>query len=143
MSDPIRITDTLSIDGDAITISYIRSSGPGGQNVNKVATAAQLRFDLEGAALPIGVKQRAARLAGSRLTAAGEIVLTASSFRTQGQNRDDAIARLVDLLQRAAVPPRRRVPTRPTHASKLRRLDSKTKRSAVKRQRTRPVRSDD
>lgn len=142
MPDPIRITDTLTIDGDDIAISYIRSPGPGGQNVNKLATAAQLRFDLKGARLPQGVKERAARLAGSRLTGTGEIVLTASSFRTQAQNRDDAVARLVDLLARAAVPPKRRVPTRPTHASKLRRLDAKTKRSAVKRQRTRPIERD-
>jgi ribosome-associated protein len=142
MPDPIHITDTLFIDGDDIAISYIRSSGPGGQNVNKVATAAQLRFDLMGSSLPQGVKQRAARLAGTRLTGTGEIVLTAMNFRTQGQNRDDAVARLVALLRRAAVPPRRRVPTRPTRASKQRRLDAKTRRSAVKRQRTRPPECD-
>ena len=143
MPDPIHITDTLSIDADAIAISYIRSPGPGGQNVNKLATAAQLRFDLEGARLPDGMKARAARLAGSRLTSAGEIVLTASRFRTQNQNRDDAVARLVDLLRRAAVPPKRRVATRPTHASKLRRLGAKTRRGEVKRQRTRPFDPDD
>ena len=143
MPAPINITDTLTIDADAIGISYVRSPGPGGQNVNKVATAAQLRFDLMGSGLPHGVKQRAARLAGSRLTASGEIVLSASQFRTQGQNRDDAVARLVELLRRAAVPPKRRVPTRPTHASKLRRLGAKTRRGEVKRQRTRPARGDD
>ena len=138
MSAPIAITDTLSIDGDAISISYIRSSGPGGQNVNKVATAAQLRFDLSGSGLPAGVRQRAARLAGTRLTLDGEIVLTASRFRTQAQNRDDAIARLVELLQQASSPPKRRVPTRPTFASKLRRRDAKAKRSTVKQGRGRP-----
>ena len=143
MPDPIRITDTLSIDADAVAISYIRSPGPGGQNVNKLATAAQLRFDLYGSHLPAGMKARAAKLAGSRLTASGEIVLTASQFRTQGQNRDDAIARLVELLRRAAVPPKRRVATRPTHASKLRRLGAKTRRSEVKRQRGRPRDPDD
>jgi len=142
MPDPIRITEALMIDGDEIAISFIRSSGPGGQNVNKVATAAQLRFDLMGSRLPQGVKQRAARLAGARLNAAGEIVLTASQFRTQGQNRDDAVARLVDLLRRAVVPPKRRVPTRPTHAAKLRRLDAKTRRGAVKQQRTGPIEGD-
>ena len=143
MPDPIHITDMLTIDADDIAISYIRSPGPGGQNVNKLATAAQLRFDLEGSRLPAGMKQRAARLAGSRLTTTGEIVLTASQFRTQGQNRDDAVARLVELLRRAAVPPKRRVPTRPTHAAKLRRLGAKTRRGDVKRQRTRPIEGDD
>ena len=143
MPDPIHITDTLSIDADDLAISYICSPGPGGQNVNKLATAAQLRFDLDGARLPEGMKARAAKLAGSRLTVSGEIVLTASQFRTQGQNRDDAIARLVELLQRAAVPPKRRVATRPTHASKLRRLGAKNQRSEVKRHRTRPVANDD
>lgn len=137
MGEPVRITETLFIDADDIAITFIHSSGPGGQNVNKVATAAQLRFDLMGSGLPEGMKQRAAKLAGTRLTGTGEIVLTASGFRTQGQNRNDAIARLVDLLQRAAVPPRRRVPTRPTFSSKLRRLDTKSKRSTVKQNRTR------
>jgi ribosome-associated protein len=136
MAEPIRITDALFIDGTEIAISYIRSSGPGGQNVNKVATAAQLRFDLMGSRLPSGVKQRAARLAGTRLTGTGEIVLTASSYRTQAENRDDAVARLVELLRRAAVPPKRRVATRPTHASKLRRLDAKIRRSQIKKGRT-------
>ncbi len=137
MADPIRISDTLFIDSDEIAISAIRSPGPGGQNVNKVASAIQLRFDLTGSHLPEGVKQRAARLAGSRLTASGEIVLTASVFRSQAQNHEDAIARLVQLLSRAAVPPKRRVATKPTYSSKLRRLDAKSKRSAVKQNRTR------
>ncbi len=137
MADPIRISDTLFIDGDALTVSAIRSPGPGGQNVNKVASAIQLRFDLMGSDLPSGVKQRAARLAGTRLTASGEIVVTASVFRSQAQNREDAISRLVELLSRAAVPPKRRVPTKPTYSSKLRRLNAKSKRSAVKQNRSR------
>jgi ribosome-associated protein len=101
-----------------------------------VSTAAQLRFDLRHAALPAGLKARAAKLAGTRLTLDGEIVITAARFRTQALNRDDAVARLVDLLRDAAVPPKPRRPTRPTLGSKLRRLEGKAQRSGVKRLRT-------
>jgi ribosome-associated protein len=136
MTGPIRIASAIVLPESEIAVSYILGSGPGGQNVNKVATAAQLRFDLMGSpSLPDGLKQRAAKLAGSRLTTGGEIVITASSFRTQAQNREDAIKRLTGLLQQAATPPKRRVPTRPTLASKKRRLETKTKRSSVKRNR--------
>jgi len=140
MNDPIRITNTIWLPQAELDISFIRSPGPGGQNVNKVATAAQLRFDLMGSpSLPAGLKQRAGKLAGSRLTNTGEIVFTASKFRTQTQNREDALSRLVDLLQQAANPPKRRIPTKPTLASKRRRLDAKGKRSHIKRTRsTRP-----
>ena len=130
------ITATLSLDPSEISISFIRASGPGGQNVNKVSTAAQLRFDLRGSALPEGLKARAARLAGSRLTVDGVIVITADRFRTQALNRDDAVARLVELLGAAAIPPKARRATRPTLASKARRLESKVQRGGIKRLRS-------
>ena len=130
----IKITDQIAIDPSEISESFARGSGPGGQNVNKLATAVQLRFDLRRSrSLPSSVRQRAERLAGSRLTKQGVIVISASRFRTQEQNRADALARLVALLQEAAVEPRPRKPTRPTKASKVRRLDRKTQRGAIKK----------
>ena len=137
------ITPSLSLDPAEIAISYIRASGPGGQNVNKVATAAQLRFDLRASpSLPEPVKTRAARLAGTRLTLAGEIVITADRHRTQSLNRDDAVERLVALLAEAAVPPKPRRKTRPTAGSRLRRLEGKVKRGSVKRLRSGKVGDD-
>lgn len=137
MTDTIHITNTIWLPQSELDISFIRSPGPGGQNVNKVATAAQLRFDLMGSpSLPAGLKQRAGKLAGSRLTVNGEIVLTASNFRTQTQNREEVVKRLIALLQQAANPPKRRVPTKPTLASKRRRLEAKGKRSHIKRARS-------
>ncbi|MEO6396076.1 MAG: alternative ribosome rescue aminoacyl-tRNA hydrolase ArfB [Devosia sp.] len=134
------MTANLSIAADEIAISYIRASGPGGQNVNKVSSAAQLRFDLGASpSLTAPVKARAARLAGTRLTLDGVIVITADRFRTQALNREDAVARLVDLLKAASVPPKPRRKTKPTFASKLRRLDGKTRRSGVKKLRSAPA----
>lgn len=135
----IAIGRGLRIDEDELSFAFIRASGPGGQNVNKVSTAVQLRFDLAGSpSLPPAVKARAARLAGQRLTQNGEILLLADRFRTQLANRRDAVDRLVALLAEAAVPPTPRRPTRPTRGSKLRRLDAKKQRGDVKAGRGKP-----
>jgi ribosome-associated protein len=129
----IPITDHIAIDPEEIEESFIRASGPGGQNVNKVSTAVQIRFNLMGSpSLPDDMKERAARIAGRKLTKDGVIVITAARFRTQERNREDAIARLVEILQAASVRPVMRRPTRPTLASKRRRLEEKTRRGAIK-----------
>lgn len=133
MSERIPVTADLFISESDIAMSFVRSSGPGGQNVNKVASAVQLRFDLAGCeSLPQGVKSRAARLAGSRLTTDGAIVIAADTHRSQHLNREAAVGRLVGLLRRAAAPRKRRIPTKPTLASKRRRVDAKKKRGATK-----------
>ncbi|GAB4536587.1 MAG: alternative ribosome rescue aminoacyl-tRNA hydrolase ArfB [Roseibium sp.] len=140
----IAVTQRLHILKDDLSEEFIRSSGPGGQNVNKVSTAVQLRFDLAGnATLPQDVKARAARLAGSRLTQAGEILIQADRHRTRERNREDALDRLLDLLRRATERPKPRKATRPTLGSKKRRLDAKKQRSAIKKLRGRTARGDD
>src|ERR1700758_1578331 len=111
----IPVTANIALDEGEITESFVRASGPGGQNVNKLATAVQLRFDVRHSpSLPPDVRSRLERLAGSRLTGDGVLVITAQRHRTQARNRDDALDRLIDLIRRAAVPPRPRRPTRPT-----------------------------
>jgi len=129
----IRINDHISIDEGEIEESFIRSSGPGGQNVNKLATAVQLRFDVRHSpSLSHEVRARLERLSGKRLTRDGVLVITAQRHRTQERNRADAVDRLVELIRAAAVRLTPRRPTRPTLGSKVRRLEGKKRRSGVK-----------
>ena len=144
LSSRIAVTDRLHILKDDLSEDFIRASGPGGQNVNKVSTAVQLRFNLAGnETLPEDVKSRAARLAGSRLTLNGEIVLQADRFRTRERNREDALERLLELLRKATEKPKPRKATKPTLGSKRRRLDAKKQRGQIKKMRGRSGRFDD
>jgi ribosome-associated protein len=130
----ILIAPGLVIDEREIEERFIRASGPGGQNVNKLSSAVQLRFDVgRSPGLSPAIRARLARLAGKRLTKDGVLIITAQRYRTQARNRDDAMARLVALLERAAVPPTVRRATRPTAASRQRRLASKQRRATIKR----------
>ena len=139
----IEITDDLALDEREISETFIRASGPGGQNVNKVASAAQLRFDARHSpSLPEPVKARLLRLAGQRATQDGVIVITAQRFRSQERNRDDARERLAALIRRAAEPPKPRWKTRPSAAQREQRLTAKAHRGALKARR-RPVADDE
>jgi ribosome-associated protein len=139
----IEVTPSIRLDEDELSERFVRASGPGGQNVNKVATAVQLRFDAaHSPSLPEAVRQRLLRLAGRRVTAEGVLVISAQRHRTLERNRQDALDRLLALIRRAAEPPRPRVPTRVPRAQKRRRLEDKRRRAGIKRGRARPSESD-
>ena len=131
----IRVSDAIVLHERELEERFVRASGPGGQNVNKVSTAVQLRVDVSSTTLPAAVKARLIRLAGTRVTGEGVLVIEAREYRTQAQNRVAARERLAALLAQAATPPRPRHETRPTRASKVRRLEDKQKRGDVKRAR--------
>ena len=129
----IEITPALLIDERELQIDFIRASGPGGQNVNKVATAVQLRFDVRSSSLPEDIKARLIRLAGRRITSEEVLLIEAKRFRTQEQNREDAIQRFVDLVGRSVIKPKARKKTKPTKAAKEKRLKEKKVRGEIKK----------
>jgi ribosome-associated protein len=133
----IRISTEISLDEKELVFDYVRSSGPGGQNINKVSTAVQLRFNaIQSKSLPDEVKKRLSAISGKRMTDKGEIVIEAKRFRTQAKNREDALQRLITLLQKAAVKPKLRKKTKPSVSASAARVNSKKRRGVIKRTRS-------
>ncbi len=136
MTAMLKVNQNIHIDEDEIQFEFVRSSGPGGQNVNKVATAVQLRFDVAGSpSLSEPIKDRLTHLAGSRMTYEGVLILEGHEYRTQEQNKAAVVERLLNLIRKAAEKPRVRKPTRPSAAARARRLEEKRRRSQIKRNR--------
>jgi len=140
MAGEIRVTPRITLDAAELHEEFVRASGPGGQHVNKTDTAVQLRFDVAASPnLPSDVKARLVRLAGSRMTSEGVLIIVADRYRSQRRNREDALERLIELIRDASVPPKPRRPTKPTFGSQQRRLEGKSQRSEVKKMRGKPV----
>jgi ribosome-associated protein len=131
----IQITPSLQINDSELQFDYVRASGPGGQNVNKVATAVQLRFDINSSSLPKSIQQRLLKISGKKATNQGILILEAKRFRTQEQNREDAIRRFVELVRKSMIKPKKRINTIPTKLSRERRIRAKKERAEIKKNR--------